>query len=887
MSAYHHKSGAKKLKERLERAEREKVGQQTLFNIGMTLSSKAKAESILTQDKLDNKDETLVKDISGEDTSALTAVNFESIPGSQVKSLQNISITRTIITSISPNATENNFTTSNNDNNVQATSLRSEQVEINTKYEGIDVGTISEMPPVTEIEIAVRHGPHKLPESLPKDIENRSFPNSVFQQKFKNSESALRDWLVWSQTKQALYCFPCRLFSKQPMSVRSRLATPDGYPSSLRWLKLYDKIPEHQDSNSHKHCYIQWRDLERRLHCNRTVTIQLQQNILAQTKIWKEILKRILDVTLFLGERGLAFRGTSHKIGESDNGNFLGLLELLSRYDPILREHLDKVAKSQKSGKRLQVHYLSPQSQNEFISACALRVKDTILSERQKAKYFSVMVDATPDSAHVKQTTFILRYLAQNEESLAFEIHERFLEFVDCNQKTGAEIAALILTILGKNSINISDCRGQGYDNGSNMSGKNIGAQACILKENPLAVFSPCGCHSLNLTGSHAAECVKEAVTFFGIVQKLYNLFSSSPQRWEILQTEIGCSLHNLCHTRWTDRVNSVRPFAAHLPGLKKALNALSNLNLTPETRSEVKGISEYITSFQCIVMSAIWMKVLVAIDQRNQIIQARSSTIDVEIDNIDSLLADLKILRLRWNDILTEAKLVAEAMDIPPTFPSTRVKKRKRFHDETPNTQLAKSLNLEDDQLERENNFQTNVFFVLMDSVISNLSTRYDRARAIYERFSFTWTYLEITDNVLTEQVRAFVNEYSMDVSKELLEEIRHLKVIHSANLGDSKFSPLELLNKLHTLRISNLFPNCCIALRIFCTLPVTVAEAERSFSHLARIKNVIRSTMGQERLTDLSILAIECELARRVNFKDIIETFASRKARKACLII
>lgn len=365
-------------------------------------------------------------------------------------------------------------------------------------------------------------------------------------------------------------------------------------------------------------------------------------------------------------------------------------------------------------------------------------------------------------------------------------------------------------------------------------------------------------------------------------------MFSSSPQRWEILQTEIGCSLHNLCHTRWTDRVNSVRPFAAHLPGLKKALDALLTLNLTPETRSEVNGIVKYITSFECLVMSAIWLKVLVAIDQRNQIIQARSSTIDVEIRNIESLLDELKLLRLRWNDILIEAKLVAEAMQISPTFPYKRSKNRKRFHDESPDKQIHHP-EYDEQQLEfeRENNFKTNVFFVLIDSVLSNLSTRYDRARAILDRFSFIWKYPELTEEMLTTQARAFVKEYSVDVSEALLEEVNHLKAIHTANLGDGMISPLELLNKLYTLKISNLFPNCCIALRIFCTLPVTVAEAERSFSHLARIKNVIRSTMSQERLTDLAILAIECELARQVNFDDIIELFASRKARKACLTL
>ena len=40
-------------------------------------------------------------------------------------------------------------------------------------------------------------------------------------------------------------------------------------------------------------------------------------------------------------------------------------------------------------------------------------------------------------------------------------------------------------------NIDIGDCRGQGCDNGANMSGKIKGVQAQILKKNPLAT-SPC-----------------------------------------------------------------------------------------------------------------------------------------------------------------------------------------------------------------------------------------------------------------------------------------------------------------------------------------------------------------------------------------------------------
>ena len=55
-------------------------------------------------------------------------------------------------------------------------------------------------------------------------------------------------------------------------------------------------------------------------------------------------------------------------------------------------------------------------------------------------------------------------------------------------------------------------------------------------------------------------------------------------------------------------------------------------LNLTPKTATEVNGAIKYIALFTCIPMSAIWLKILVAVDQRNHIIQARQATIDVEV---------------------------------------------------------------------------------------------------------------------------------------------------------------------------------------------------------------------------------------------------------------
>ena len=112
-------------------------------------------------------------------------------------------------------------------------------------------------------------------------------------------------------------------------------------------------------------------------------------------------------------------------------------------------------------------------------------------------------------------------------------------------------LTELIVKTFEKHTIPLSQCRGQGYDNGSNMKGKYEGAQAHILQKNELALFSPCGCHSLNLCGVHAAESCPAVITFFGTIQKLFNIFSASPQRWDILQKHIGCSLHSMSQTRW------------------------------------------------------------------------------------------------------------------------------------------------------------------------------------------------------------------------------------------------------------------------------------------------------------------------------------------------
>ena len=76
--------------------------------------------------------------------------------------------------------------------------------------------------------------------------------------------------------------------------------------------------------------------------------------------------------------------------------------------------------------------------------------------------------------------------------------------------------------------------------------------------------------------------------------------------------------------------------------------------------------------------------------------------------------------------------------------------------------------------------------------------------------------------------------------------------------------------------------FTNEKIALRIYLCMMVSNCTGERSFSKLKRLKSYLRSTMGQKRLTALSIMSIECEILHSLDFSKLANDFAAAKVRK-----
>lgn len=212
-------------------------------------------------------------------------------------------------------------------------------------------------------------GPCRPPGPFPKDGHtNRSFSSKYYCILTKTGQKIERFWLCYSKILNAVYCQPCWLFSESgPMH-------PWCNGSICDWKGLSKKIKTHENSAMHlKACttYSIWEK-------SKTV-----DNFFTESnKTIKQILIRILDVTRTLAVCNLPFRGHRENVSSigPQSGNFLNVVDLLSRYDPLLKSHL--------ANSKTRNKYLHHDQQNEMITLMANSVKQKIVAEISKAPFF-------------------------------------------------------------------------------------------------------------------------------------------------------------------------------------------------------------------------------------------------------------------------------------------------------------------------------------------------------------------------------------------------------------------------------------------------------------------------------------------------------------------
>lgn len=88
-----------------------------------------------------------------------------------------------------------------------------------------------------------------------------------FMRKLKNGEKKVRDWILYSSFKNALFCFQCLLFSQRSTVLGNK---DEGF---INWKKCNEIIQEHETSKNHAESVRIWFSrIKKKLWCDRSRT---------------------------------------------------------------------------------------------------------------------------------------------------------------------------------------------------------------------------------------------------------------------------------------------------------------------------------------------------------------------------------------------------------------------------------------------------------------------------------------------------------------------------------------------------------------------------------------------------------------------------------------
>ncbi|XP_050063108.1 uncharacterized protein LOC114126534 [Aphis gossypii] len=299
----------------------------------------------------------------------------------------------------------------------------------------------------------------------------RRFTEKYYYRLMPNGENVNRPWLIYSKRHNCVYCF-------------------------CYWKNLSTSLKHHENSMIHYEALKKWNDLKYRLKTNQVIDKAHLALIEKEKLHWRSVLKRILAAIHFLAQHNDSFRGSSDKLYTEKNGKFLGLIEMMEKFDPIISEHVRRI---------------------------------------------KLLIDCTPDISHKEQVSIMLRIVNLHTENQSIEpcVEEYFLEFIHCTSTTGLNLSNILISKLAEYKIELRDCRGQGYDNGANM--KEVIEALEEVSETTNDPKTKYEAHSLVVNELESYEFILSLVIWYEILVEV-NIVSKHLQS-ENIDLEIGTKL--------------------------------------------------------------------------------------------------------------------------------------------------------------------------------------------------------------------------------------------------------------------------------------------------------------------------------------------------------
>jgi len=731
-------------------------------------------------------------------------------------------------------------------------------------------GTSDRQPPTAPA------GPNDLsssPDDAPAQPLLKSYPVTEKlgrKRSFRSDWYKLHPWMEYSQQVDAAFCFACRHFPSFGKEAESAF-TSTGFRNWKKANYTDAGFSVHAKGDFHKTAMIMWQEYKQMKYNNTGSVLQLQSDVYAkQVAENRHYIKTVAEVLLLTAIQNLAQRGHRENLATDDNpGNFKKILQLVVQHDKTIsdRFNCDSVV----------TRYTSKDIQNEILSVMADMVREHVIDEVKQSVYFSVLVDETKDVSKKEQLSFVLRFFANGD------IHECFVDFKPATGLDAESLSEEILKTLQQYGLDVRSCLvGQGYDGASVMSGANRGVQQRVREHAPLAVYTHCYAHRLNLVLVDCCKSVDNAVNFFALLEKLYVFVSGATAHKLWLETqkqlfpdEAPRQLQRLSDTRWACRITACRNVRDRFEAIVCTLEKLAS-GPNADRSLEAKSLL-LMLDFTFVLMLHLFCDLLGKIHAVSNHLQSASMDLSCAAELVRNLIDGLRVTR---NDddvcvatIFNAAEELCGKCNISPTLTTPRRRKLpQRFAVCIVEQSVGQRA-----VINSQTDFRQHVYLPVIDCVIAELESRFSQeATSVMSGIQAMTPGSKSFLN--TGDLEAFARQYNSNV-EDLGHEIHQLRRLLERTEEKSNSSLLGMLDlarflEPYKLAFAEAYRLLCIGL----VLPVTSAACERSFSTLKLIKTYLRSSMCDSRLSNIAVLSVESARARSIDFDAFVDEFDAR---------
>lgn len=622
----------------------------------------------------------------------------------------------------------------------------------------------------------------------------------------------------------------------------------------------------HEKSDGHVNAMFAWGENKKAALTDSSIRDALNEAYKQQVLENRKYIKTVAEVLLLTATQNIAQRG--HREGEeADNrGNFLEILEMIAKHDPVV----DKKMKGAQNAK-----YTSSGIQNEILDCLANMVREEIIQEVKESAVFSVIADETKDLKKKEQLSLVLRYYYNGA------VHESFLDFQQAVRLDAEGLKDKIIHCLERYGLEYrSNLVGQGYDGASVMSGRHSGVAARIKSEAKYAVYVHCNAHCLNLVIVDAVKAIPEADSFFALLQRLYVYMSGSyvHQKWLDIQKQMHegppRELQKLSDTRWACRYLACRNLMDRLPAVLRVLHEIANEN-SGERSIDARGLLAQL-DLTFVSLLASFRRLLGDSKVLSDMLQSPSLDLAIAADLVNTLKDSLQEYRSEtfvdnlWSSIVETATACNIAIE------SAEKKRSRKVSSRLGGAIVMSTLGQRKYNDGDKDIFRREIFYPIVDTVLGELDRRFskdncDIMRGIQALNPKSKTFLE--EGAVFRLGEMYASD-SEDLGHELHQTRRLLQRKQQSGMPTlSGIVELAIFLEPHKDVFHELFRLCKIAI----ALPVSSAACERSFSALKLIKNHLRTTMNDDRLSNLGVLSIESRRAKSIDMNKFIKVFAS----------